>query len=137
MSSAPNRICILNSLFKILELLGFKNADKYHHLSYGMIRLPSGKIKSREGLVKGTGADDLMAELEDLARAEIKKRDDAINDKELAERAEQIALAALKFYILAVKSENHDGFRSPAINCLQRPDRAVSAVRLCPHQQHL
>jgi len=89
-------------LFKILELLGFKNASKYYHLSYGMIRLPSGKIKSREGLVKGTGADELMAELEELAGAEIKKRYADLPEKELNARAEQIALAALKFYILAV-----------------------------------
>jgi len=89
-------------LFKILELLGFKNAKNYHHLSYGMIRLSSGKIKSREGLVKGTGADELIAELQDLAQAEIKKRDKEISAKDLAQRAQQIALAALKFYILVV-----------------------------------
>lgn len=89
-------------LFKILELLGFKNAKNYYHLSYGMIRLPQGKIKSREGLVKGTGADELIAELEAMARAEIKKRFKNLAEKEINKRAEQIALAALKFYILLV-----------------------------------
>ena len=89
-------------LFKILELLGFKNAVNYRHLSYGMIRLLSGKIKSREGLVKGTGIDDLMTELEKLAWAEIKKRFTDLAEEEVMKRAKQISLAALKFYILAV-----------------------------------
>jgi len=88
-------------LFKILELLGFENARDYYHLSYGMIRLASGKIKSREGLIKGTGADELIAELEDLAKLEVKARND-LPPEEIAKRAEQIALAALKFYILVV-----------------------------------
>ena len=87
-------------LFKILELLGFK--QRYHHLSYGMVRLPEGKIKSREGLPKGTGADDLIAQLEEMAKAEIIKRQQDLPEKELEKRTEQIALAALKFFILAV-----------------------------------
>lgn len=89
-------------LFKILEMLGFKNASRYHHLSYGMIRLPDGKIKSREGLAKGTGADDLLEELETLAKQEITKRSPELKVKEVDARAGQIALAALKFYILSV-----------------------------------
>lgn len=89
-------------LFKILELLGFEKAKNYYHLSYGMIRLASGKIKSREGLVPGTGADDLIAELEELVRAEITKRNPELSELELNSRATQIALSALKFYILAV-----------------------------------
>jgi len=92
----------LKQLFKILELLGFKNADSYYHLSYGMIRLPSGKIKSREGLIKGTGADELIAELEDMAKAEVLKRTPELSDAEAQTRAEKIARAALKFYILMV-----------------------------------
>ena len=89
-------------LFKILELLGFKKAKDYYHLSYGMIRLASGKIKSREGLVKGTGADDLIYGLEEMAKVEIRKRFKNLTEKETNQRAEQIALGALKFYILTV-----------------------------------
>jgi len=89
-------------LFKILELLGFENASKYHHLSYGMIRLASGKIKSREGLVKGTGADDLIAQLEEFAAEEITKRFKDLDEKEINQRAQKISIAALKFYILLV-----------------------------------
>jgi arginyl-tRNA synthetase len=91
-------------LFKIFELLGFSVKNNYH-LSYGMIRLSSGKIKSREGLVKGTGADELIAELQDLAKAEVVKRFADLPAKELEKRSEQIALAALKFYILAVNAK--------------------------------
>lgn len=89
-------------LFKILELLGFRNTKNYHHLSYGMVRLPSGRIKSREGLIKGTGADELIVELEELAKKEITERFKDLKPKEVDKRAEQIALGALKFYILTV-----------------------------------
>ena len=112
-------------LFKILELLDFKNTKNYYHLSYGMVRLPSGRIKSREGLVKGTGADELIAELEEMAIAEIKSRFSAkggsqpkadaplvhasggkdLEEKAVSKRAEQIALSALKFFILAVNPQ--------------------------------
>lgn len=91
-------------LFKILELLGLEN--NYYHLSYGMIRLPSGKIKSREGVVEGTAADDLITTLEKMAAEEVKKRFSDLNQKELNKRAEQIALGALKFYILAVSPQS-------------------------------
>ena len=92
----------LKQLFKILELLGFKNVDKYTHLSYGMIRLPSGKIKSREGLIPGTGADDLLLQLRELAAQEIKQRDESLSTKEVQQRSLTIALAAVKYYILSV-----------------------------------
>ncbi|OGY47443.1 MAG: arginine--tRNA ligase [Candidatus Buchananbacteria bacterium RIFCSPHIGHO2_01_FULL_46_12] len=92
-------------LFKILELLGFANAKNYRHLSYGMIRLGSGKIKSREGLIKGTGADDLIGRLEELAGAEVAKRYPDLPEKEITKRAGLIALAALRYYILAVRPQ--------------------------------
>src|SRR3989344_8159065 len=92
----------LKQLFKILELLGFKNVDKYTHLSYGMIRLPSGKIKSREGLIPGTGADDLLLQLCELAAQDIKQRDESLTAKEVQQRSLTIALAAVKYYILSV-----------------------------------
>ncbi|OGY43936.1 MAG: arginine--tRNA ligase [Candidatus Buchananbacteria bacterium RIFCSPHIGHO2_01_FULL_39_14] len=89
-------------LFKILELLGFARAKNYYHLSYAMVRLPQGKIKSREGLVKGTGADELLGYLVELAQLEIKKRNPDLSQKEIDWRAGRIALGALKFYILSV-----------------------------------
>lgn len=89
-------------LFKILEMLKMKSLKSFYHLSYGLIRLPDGKIKSREGLAEGTGADELIAKLEILAVDEIKSRFPDLSDKEVSKRAEAIALSALKFYILQV-----------------------------------
>ncbi len=90
-------------LFKILELLEFANAKNYYHLSYGLIRLPDGKIKSREGLAAGTGADDLLVGLEGMAILEVQKRYKTLALDEVKQRAEKIALAAVKYYILLVK----------------------------------
>ncbi len=90
-------------LFKIFELVGFPWAKNCKHLSYGMVNLPSGKMKSREGTV--VDADDLLAELEGLAREKIKKRDEKIGKKELGERSMAIALAAIKFHLLKVAAK--------------------------------
>lgn len=87
-------------LFKILELLGI--GGNYRHLSHGMMRLPDGKIKSREGLVEGTAADDLLSNLDELALAEVTKRHPQLSAREAAKRGHVIALAALKYYILSV-----------------------------------
>ncbi|MFX0040427.1 MAG: arginine--tRNA ligase [Promethearchaeota archaeon] len=83
-------------LFAILDLLGFKG-DNYH-LSYGMIDLPSGKMKSREGIV--VDGDDVIDELENLALIEVNKRYSDISEGEKSRRAKTIGLAALKFFIL-------------------------------------
>ncbi len=85
-------------LFQVLDILGFKFSKDCHHLSYGMVNLPSGRMKSREGTV--VDADDLMAEMEELARKEITSRDKSIGKKELDRRAFQIALGAIKYYLL-------------------------------------
>lgn len=85
-------------LFKILEMLGYKWAKNCRHLSYGMVYLPEGKMKSREGKV--VDADDLVKEVIELARFEIKERHKDLNDKEIEKRARAIGLGALKFYLL-------------------------------------
>jgi arginyl-tRNA synthetase len=87
-------------LFKILELLKFDKWKKCHHLSYGMVHLPEGRMKSREGKV--VDADDLIEEMKRLAKNEIKKRHKEISNDELKKRAGQIGLGALKFYMLRV-----------------------------------
>lgn len=87
-------------LFKILELLGFDWADKNYHLSYGMVNLPSGRMKSREGTV--VDADDLLNDLKELAEKEIKSRYKNLLNEEINERSEKIALAAIKFYMLKI-----------------------------------
>ena len=85
-------------LFAILDILDYPWAKDNIHLNYGMVFLPAGKMKSREGAV--VDADNLIRELEVLAKNEIKERDPKIAQKELNKRGETIALAAIKFYFL-------------------------------------
>ncbi|MBI4122702.1 MAG: arginine--tRNA ligase [Parcubacteria group bacterium] len=87
-------------LFAILKKLGYAWADKLRHLSYGLVFLPEGKMKSREGKV--VDADDIIAEVESLATAEVKKRFPKITDAEAAERGRIIGIGALKFMLLRV-----------------------------------
>ena len=92
--------------FKVLKLvlgkLGFDWADKVYHLSYGMVELPNGKMKSREGTV--VDADDLIAEME--VTAEEMCRDHGKNDDMTPEQLKALyhtlALGALKYFILKV-----------------------------------
>ena len=89
-------------LFLILKKLGFDWANSLYHLSYGMVELPSGKMKSREGTV--VDADDLMAEMtttaqtisEDLGKLE------GYSEDEKAVLFKTIGLGALKYYMLKV-----------------------------------
>ena len=87
-------------LFYVLKRLGLSWADNLHHLSYGMVNLPDGKMKSREGTV--VDADDLFKTLSEMAKQEIvsKNREDAVDD--LSETAASIARAALNYYLLQV-----------------------------------
>jgi len=90
------------TLFIILRKLGFPWAQDLHHLSYGMVDLPSGKMKSREGTV--VDADDLIEEVVGEARAmgeQLSKLDD-FSEPEKAALFEMIGLAALKYYLLKV-----------------------------------
>ncbi len=88
-------------LFYILDKLGYEWAKELHHLSYGMVNLPNGKMKSREGTV--VDADDLLSELSELAKKEIieKNRADAVDDVD--KTAHAIALGALNYYLLQVQ----------------------------------
>ena len=92
-------------LFRLLGLLRPGLTEACHHLAYGMIRLPEGKMKSREGTV--VDADDLMDEVVGLAReetmtraAEGKAHTEDLTEEELAHRAEHVGLAALKYFLL-------------------------------------
>ncbi|MCD8415888.1 arginine--tRNA ligase [Tenacibaculum dicentrarchi] len=89
-------------LFLILKKLGYSWAEQLHHLSYGMVDLPSGKMKSREGTV--VDADDLMDEMTDTARTisqELGKLE-GYSDQEKEELYKVIGLGALKYFILKV-----------------------------------
>ncbi len=85
-------------LFHILKKLGFDWADKLYHLSYGMVNLPSGRMKSREGTV--VDADDLIDSLHEDALQAIKERGRDSELKDTDEVAEKIALGALHYYML-------------------------------------
>ena len=89
-------------LFLILKKLGFDWADNLYHLSYGMVDLPSGKMKSREGTV--VDADDLIDEMAATA-GEISEelgKLDGYSEAEKQELYKTIGLGALKYFILKV-----------------------------------
>lgn len=102
-------------LFYILKQLGFDWAQKLYHLSYGMVNLPTGRMKSREGTV--VDADDLLDNLhaEALALIKQKKSDEALDNPD--DVAEKVALAALHFYLLQV---------SPNKNMLFNPEESLN-----------
>jgi arginyl-tRNA synthetase len=89
-------------LFILLAKLGYDWSKNLHHLSYGMVNLPEGKMKSREGTV--VDADDLIDSLRDDALAEIreKNREEEVGNAE--EVAEKIALGALHYFLLQVSA---------------------------------
>jgi arginyl-tRNA synthetase len=111
-------------LFLILDSLGYRWAKDCYHLSYGMVYLPEGKMKSREGKI--VDADELIVELKKLAGAEIRERDpqNRLSQDEISRRSEKIGVGAIKFYLLRVRptqsinfdpaeSISFDGFTGP------------------------
>jgi arginyl-tRNA synthetase len=114
-------------LFTILDKLGFPWAKNLYHLSYGMVNLPEGKMKSREGTV--VDADDLLDSLKAMALEEIreKEREEAVGNSE--ETAEKIALGALHYYLLSV---------SPSKDMLFNPKESLSFTgNTGPYQQYM
>lgn len=101
-------------LFHILKKLGFDWTDKLHHLSYGLVNLPSGRMKSREGTV--VDADDLIDNLhaEALKAIQERERDSELNADEVAEK---VALSALHYYLLNV---------APVKDMLFNPEESLS-----------
>lgn len=102
-------------LFYALEKLGYSWAKELKHLSYGMVNLPEGKMKSREGTV--VDADDLLNELTRLAKEEIvsKGRENEIENTE--QTSHDIALGALNYYLLQV---------SPKKDMIFNPKESIS-----------
>lgn len=84
-------------LYAILEMLGHKT-ERFYHLSYGMVYLPDGRMKSREGKV--IDADDLLDEMERMAAEEIGKRRTEWDEERIQEKAKIVALGAIRFFIL-------------------------------------
>jgi len=103
-------------LFKILKKLGFEKADQCYHLSYGMVELPEGKMKSREGTV--VDADDLMEEMAKVAKevsAEQGKLE-GLPESEQQQLFRVIGMAALKYFLLRV---------DPKKNMLFNPQESI------------
>jgi len=100
----------------LLDKLGFDWGKGLYHFSYGMVELPSGKMKSREGTV--VDADDLIEEMVDVARkmsAELGKLE-MLTDEEAEEIFRKIALGSLKYFILKV---------DPKKNILFNPEESI------------
>ena len=89
-------------LFAILRKLGYSWADNLYHLSYGMVDLPQGKMKSREGKV--VDADNLIKEMKQTARniSEKQRKINELNNKQKENLYDVIGLGALKYFILKV-----------------------------------
>jgi arginyl-tRNA synthetase len=94
----------------ILKKLGYAWADKLYHLSYGMVELPEGKMKSREGTV--VDADDLMDEMEDTARqmSEELGKLSKFSEEEKNRIYRQVGIGALKYFILKVDPKKNMTF---------------------------
>ena len=89
-------------LFLILDKLGYQWAKTCYHLSYGMVDLPSGRMKSREGSV--VDADDFIQEMVDTAKSIAKElgKLEAMTEKEANDLYEIVGLGALKYFLLKV-----------------------------------
>ena len=100
----------------VLEKLGMSWAKDLYHLSYGMVELPNGKMKSREGTV--VDADDLIAQMIDTARQQTQEhgKTDGFTEQQAEELYSQLALGALKYFILKV---------DPKKNMLFNPEESI------------
>ncbi len=106
--------------FKVLQVIlrkiGYKWADNIKHISYGMVELPEGKMKSREGTV--VDADDIIAEMEQTAQKISREHGklDGVAEQDRQEVVKMIGLGALKYFILKV---------DPKKNMLFNPDESI------------
>ncbi len=118
-------------LFKVLEILGYPWAGSLHHLAYGMVNLPEGKMKSREGTV--VDADDLLDELEALAAEEIRTKEREGDVGDIVKTASDVALGALNYWLLqvsAVKDMTFDPRESIAFNGNTGPYLQYTGARI-------
>jgi arginyl-tRNA synthetase len=102
-------------LFETLKRLGLTWARDLHHLAYGMVNLPSGRMKTREGTV--VDADDLIDELSSLAAKEIEAKGREESMADAASVSERIALGALHYYLLQT---------NPIKDMLYDPEQSLS-----------
>jgi arginyl-tRNA synthetase len=91
-------------LFKVLELLGYPWVKNCHHFSFDIIRLPEGKMSSREG--RAVMLDEVITDLTKLAYEEVEKRNPKLPRSKKMRIAEDVAIGALKYAILKIEPEN-------------------------------
>lgn len=116
----------MKQLFAVLDILGYPWAKNLYHVSYGMVCLPDGKMKSREGTK--VDADVLLDTLEALALTEVKNRGEKLFAKEAQSRAARIARAAVKFYLAEVGAKS---------DMIFNPEESISfAGRTGPYIQY-
>lgn len=89
----------MKQLFKTLELMKFKNADKCFHLGYDEVRFPEGKMSSRSG--NNVLYSDLKKQVVDYAKEQISSRRDDWDQNKIEEVAKQVAICAMKFEMIA------------------------------------
>lgn len=127
-------------LFSVLKKLGFEKKEM-EHISYGMVNLPQGKMKSREGTT--VDADNLIDDVKKIAEKELLKKG-KLSKPELEKRSTVIALAAIKYFLLKVdisknmmfnpkKSVSFDGDTGPYI--LYSYTRASSIIKKAPQEK--
>ncbi len=122
-------------LFNVLGKFGYDWANLCEHISYGMISLPEGKMKSREGTV--VDLDDLMDEMNTMALEEIRERrklDENNGDEDTLKTAEAIGQAAIRFFIMrtgAVKEITFDPKESLSFDGATGPYLQYTHARIC------
>ncbi|MFH1325246.1 MAG: arginine--tRNA ligase [archaeon] len=92
-------------LVKTLELMKLSKKEIYDFITYGMIRLPTGKMSSRTG--DNILYSDFMKDITNYTKSEIKKREKKISEKELEQRARKISIAAIKYSMLKQSSNKN------------------------------
>jgi arginyl-tRNA synthetase len=96
-------------LFKVLDIFGLnQDGPQREHFSYGLVFLPEGKMKSREGEV--VDIDELLKKMEQMAKAEVLKRNSNLSPLEVSRRAQIIAQAALRFLFLKFRPDQKVNF---------------------------
>ncbi len=120
-------------LFKIMRKLGRSYGDGLYHLSYGMVDLPTGKMKSREGTV--VDADDLMQEMIETAAHHTKElgKIEGFTEDQAKELYETLGLGALKFFLLKVDPKKTNAFQSPRVHRIPGIYRSIYSIFACAY----
>ncbi len=124
-------------LFAILKKLGYDWAKRCYHLSYGMVDLPSGRMKSREGTV--VDADDLMDEM--VTEAEKQTRElgklEDITEEDARKLFNMIGMSALKFFLLKVDPKKKMLFDPNESNTATGLYRSIHSIYTCAHPGYI